>query len=469
MLNLKEIISDPRRACEMRWPDDTHEADKNFIAVNALIEAIASIKPAIKAHKIAKQECARDFGRIKALGGDLTLQKEQMQRVTSEMTALEQKQQTLEAELLDLFAHAPTTVRSFPARFDEYSRASPAATNVALVNRDTQALWDDYVANHPQASFYHLYQWRAVVEASFGHTCFYLAAKNAEGQLCGVLPLIRLRSSLFGNFAISVPFFNYGGPLADNNEIAQQLLDAAIAIAQERQLDHLEIRATHIINQWPVRSDKVSMIRRLPITVDELDNEIGAKVRAQIKRARQESVEICIGHLNLLDDFYRVFATNMRDLGTPVYGKNFFRNILESFIEQSHIVIVRLHGKPVATAFLLGYRDMMEIPWASTLRSANALNMNMLLYRVVLEFTIERRYQFFDFGRSTVDSGTFRFKRQWGAQPLQHYWHYWLPSNGELPALKPDSPKFRLLVAAWQKLPVLISNLIGPHIVKYLP
>lgn len=466
--DLKTILADPRAACAQRWPQ-SGEAETQFAAANALIAELAAIKPALKNKKNEKQECARDFGRIKAEGGDIAVQKERMQRIAAELSAIEQKMRELETQLLDLFAPPPSSPRAFPPRFDEHVPVNATASDIIAVDHNAQTAWSTYVSGHPQASLYHDYRWRTLIENSFGHECFYLAAKDAHGTFCGVLPLVRLRSRLFGDFAISVPFFNYGGPLSNNAQITAQLLDRAADIAREHQLKHLEIRATQPLNDWPARTDKVSMIKRLPASADQLDDEIGAKVRAQIKRARQEDTEICIGQLDLLDDFYRVFAINMRDLGTPVYGKNFFRNILSTFTQEAHIVVVRLRGEAVAAAFLLGYRDMLEIPWASTLRSVNALNMNMLLYRAVLGFAIEQGYAFFDFGRSTIDSGTYRFKRQWGAQPLQHHWHYWLPNGGELPALKPDSPKFKLLIAAWQKLPVAVSKLIGPHIVKYLP
>ncbi|MFT3929922.1 MAG: FemAB family PEP-CTERM system-associated protein [Spongiibacteraceae bacterium] len=471
---LKTILANPRQACELRWPQ-AGDLDTRCNAVSALIDAINALKPALKNKKNEKQECARDFGRIKNQGGDIEAQKALMQRIASELDSIEQKLRELEAQLLNLFAPDEVARKPFPPRFDSRADIAASLAHIIAIDDSEQAAWDAYVDGHLQASLYHTYRWRTVIEQSFGHECFYLAAKDDQQKICGVLPLMRLRSRLFGDFAISVPFFNYGGPLADNAQISAQLLAHAAEIAKNLHLKHLEIRATHSLNAdpttkaWPARTDKASMIRRLPRTSEQLDEEIGAKVRAQIKRARQEDIEIRAGQLELLDDFYRVFAINMRDLGTPVYGKNFFRNILTAFPQQAHIVSVRLRGKPVAAAFLLGHRDMMEIPWASTLRSVNALNMNMLLYRAVLGFTIEQGYPFFDFGRSTIDSGTYRFKRQWGAQPLQHYWHYWQPNDAELPALKPDSPKFKLMIAAWQQLPVAISKLIGPHIVKYLP
>jgi len=385
----------------------------------------------------------------------------------------------LEEQLLQLFievaVESEDIFRVFPARFDPAIAVIATSTSVAnaahiseIEDPDT-ADWDRYVQNHPQASLYHQYIWRNVIRESFGHPTFYLVARDTGRKICGVLPLIRLRSFLFGDFAVSMPFFNYGGVLADSTEIAQQLLTRAAELAQANNLQHLEIREMQTVNGWPTRTDKVSMIRRLPATQEELDEELGAKVRAQIKRARQENIQIRAGHLDLLDEFYHVFAINMRDLGTPVYGKNFFRSILIAQPDHAHIVTVHMNNKPVAAAFLLGYRDMMEIPWASTLRSANAAGINMVLYREVLKLCIDKKYAFFDFGRSSKDSGTYRFKKQWGAQPLQHYWHYWLQDGGPLPELKPDSPKFRLLIAVWQRLPVAISKLLGPMIVKYLP
>lgn len=467
-MDIKAIIEDVPGSCAQRWQSPAQATAKQAEAT-ALIAQLDVLKSALKQKKVEKQECARSFGSIKSSGGDLAPQKALMQIISTTLEQLEQQRKEIEAQLAAMFTNETPAPRPLPQRFDKYSVPCDEVLATEEVGDADSSLWDSYVNAHPQASLYHLYGWRRIIAQSFGHPSFYLAARAADGTIHGVLPLLRLTSRLFGDFAVSVPFFNYGGPLADNSAIAAQLMTRAAEIAEQHHLDHLEIRATHTLNAWPARTDKVSMIRALPDSATTLDDEIGSKVRAQIKRAQQENTEIRYGHLELLDDFYRIFAINMRDLGTPVYSKQFFRNILTALPDQSHLVVVRLDGKPVAVAFLLGYRDMMEIPWASTLRSANSSNMNMLLYRAVLGFCIERGYRFFDFGRSSQDSGTFKFKKQWGAIPVQHYWHYWLSNGGELPALKPDSPKFRLLVACWKRLPVVVANLVGPRIVKSLP
>ena len=159
----------------------------------------------------------------------------------------------------------------------------------------------------------------------------------------------------------------------------------------------------------------------------------------------------------------------MRDLGTPVYSIRFFQALMKLPELKSRIIIIELDNRPVAAAFLIGYRDMLEIPWASTLRETNTMSINMYLYGKVLEYAIINKYEFFDFGRSSIDSGTYRFKRQWGALPVQNYWHYWLHDNKTLPQLNQANPKYELMVAIWKKLPIGVTNLIGPGIVKNLP
>ncbi len=470
-MQLKDILKDASAACHARW-SQPELAECKYGQARILIAQLDALKPALKQLKNEKQTCARQFGAAKSenLGTEPLRQK--MQEISAQLDHIETQRKQIEAELLNFFSTDKSSENdgaTLPQQFIAFEREVKTPVSVRDVSDDERAAWDTYVDAHPNASFYHHYCWRDIVVRSFNHETIYLAAYNANNAICGVLPLVRLHSKLFGDFAVSVPFFNYGGPLADNATTAHILLDAAARRARSIGLSHLEIRSTSTLNDWPCRTDKVSMIRHLPADGATLDQELGAKVRAQIKRGQQENPQIAIGGVELLDDFYRVFAINMRDLGTPVYGKDFFRNILTTLGGNAHLVIVKLHEKPVAAAFLLGHRDLMEIPWASTLRSVNALNMNMVLYRAVLGFCIEKGFRFFDFGRSTRGAGTYQFKKQWGAEPLQHYWHYWLADGGALPELKPDSPKFRFLIACWQRMPVALSRLIGPHIVKYLP
>ena len=152
----------------------------------------------------------------------------------------------------------------------------------------------------------------------------------------------------------------------------------------------------------------------------------------------------------------------MRDLGTPVYPQSFFESIIKHFPSEASIHVVTIEGKPVAAGFLLAHRDRVEIPWASSLREYNRISVNMLLYWDILKTAILREYKVFDFGRSSKDVGTYRFKKQWGANELQLYWHYWLRQGETLPELNPANPKFQLAIHIWRKLPLAVANRLGP-------
>jgi FemAB-related protein (PEP-CTERM system-associated) len=331
-------------------------------------------------------------------------------------------------------------------------------------------LWDRYVLDHTQGTGYHLTAWRGVIEKVFGHSTIYLMAVDDKKQVRGVLPLVVLSSKLFGRFMVSVPFFNYGGIVADSRSFEEELLDAAAAVAREHQISHIELRQQSPLNLGlPSKIHKVSMRLQLPQDAEALWKTFPSKLRSQIRRGEKEGLTAKLGGLDLLDDFYGVFARNMRDLGTPVYGKGFFREILQTFPKESKVCVV-YHGEtPLAAGFLYGYRQTLEIPWASSDRRWARFAPNMMLYGTVLKFACENGYREFDFGRSSADSKTYQFKAQWGAKPVQLYWYYWLQEGSDFPEINPQNPKYHFAIEIWKRLPVGLTTLIGPRIAKYLP
>lgn len=398
------------------------------------------------------------------------------QRMTTAVAALdsaETRLRELERQLLALLRRtdAPADTQlperlTLPATEGE----APHPMSFERLSPLNRADWDVFVAGQARASLYHDSRWETLITGIMRQESLCLMARDESGAVVGVLPLYRLRSRLFGDFAVSVPYFNYGGPLGVNAGVESALLRRAGEDAARLGLRHLEVRELHSRSGWPVRSGKVSMIRALPDSVEALDAELGAKLRAQIRRGGREGFNFDFGvDARLLNDFYAVFSRNMRDLGTPVYDRRMFGQILELWPDQAMLLLAYKRRRPVACAFLLQGGDTLEIPWASTLREYNAAAVNMQLYWRVLAFAIERRQRYFDFGRSTDGSGTFRFKKQWGAQPVKHYWHYWLRDGEELPGLNPDNPKYRLLIGCWQRLPVALTRALGPAIVRSLP
>ena len=323
----------------------------------------------------------------------------------------------------------------------------------------------------PDSCCYHLSGWKDVIERSFRHDTYYLYAEDESGQIKGILPIVQLKSILFGNYMVSLPGFNYGGICADNEEAREQLLKEAIKIAKIQKMEHIELRHNQDMgNGLPAKMAKVSMRLELPKSAEDLWSTFPSKLRSQIRKPEKEGMYSRFGREEELESFYTVFSINMRDLGTPVYSKHFFENILKAFPEKTEICTVYTkEGRPVASGFLLNFKTMLEIPWASSLKEFNRSSPNMLLYWSVLKFACQKGFKVFDFGRSTPGEGTFKFKEQWGSKPVQLYWHYWLKNGGPLPELNPKNPKYHLAINVWKRLPVSLTRFIGPLIVKNLP
>jgi FemAB-related protein (PEP-CTERM system-associated) len=342
---------------------------------------------------------------------------------------------------------------------------------IRLYREEDKECWNKYVMETDTSTCYHLIGWKDVIERSFEHKTYYLLAEDRENKIKGILPLVHLKSIFFGSFMVSLPYFNYGGICTDNGEVCNQLLKEAIYIAERENAEHIELRHIyHTNNELSVKTAKVSMRLELPKNAEDLWNSFPSKLRSQIRRPTKEGMYSRLGRENELYSFYTIFSINMRDLGTPVYSKKFFKNILKEFPETTWICTVYTkEGQPVASGFLVGFKDRLEIPWASSIKNYNRYSPNMLLYWNSLKFACEKGYRIFDFGRSTPGEGTYKFKEQWGAKPVQLYWHYWLRNNESLPELNPRNPKYQIAIKIWQKLPVSLTKLIGPLIVRNLP
>lgn len=345
-----------------------------------------------------------------------------------------------------------------------------AEIRIRLLDDADRSAWDDYVRSRPQATLYHRTEWRDIVRNVFSHRTFYLCAIDGDGAVTGVLPATRLKSLMFGDYMVSSPFVNYGGAVADDEHVEARLMAELCRIAADRGVGHIEFRDTRPRGgSWGMREDKVGMTLTLPDDDEALWRALGAKVRAQVRRPGKEGARAVSGGLELLGEFYRVFARNMRDLGTPVYPRRFFEAILAAFPASARIVVVRHRDTPVAAGLLLGHRERLEIPWASSIQTYNRMGVNMLLYWEALRLAIDQGYRVFDFGRSTAGSGTHRFKRQWGATEQPLYWHYWLAEGRSMPGLTPDNPRYSAAIKVWQRLPLPVANWLGPRIVKNLP
>jgi FemAB-related protein (PEP-CTERM system-associated) len=311
--------------------------------------------------------------------------------------------------------------------------------------------------------------WLTILERGMRHVPYCFEAVQ-NGELRGILPLAFVRSMLFGRYLVSLPYVNYGGVCGDT-EAAGPLIDQAIGLA-----DRLRVRFLELRHEQPVAHArlvgrpglKVHMRRPLPATADLLWSALSPKVRNQVRKGQKSGLSVSWGGEERLDEFYEVFSRNMRDLGTPVFGRSLFRAVLHQFPDRAEFCVVRAGDQPAAAALLLNGWGITEVPSASSLRQFNPTCANMLMYFHLLERAIARGQLIFDFGRSTPDGSTFQFKKQWGAAPEPAEWQYYL-RDGDAGGMRPDNPRYRRLIELWQRLPVGLTRVIGPPIVRGIP
>ncbi|MEI9475105.1 MAG: FemAB family XrtA/PEP-CTERM system-associated protein [Deltaproteobacteria bacterium] len=363
--------------------------------------------------------------------------------------------------------------------------------SVILLDENLHSRWKEYVASHPHSAFSHHLGWKNIIEKTYGHKTYYMVAVRVEEEersVAGVLPLVHIKHPLLTNNLVSLPFLDYGGILADNPEAENSLLAEAIRLARSLRVRSIELRHLEPIFSlksngedktasmaetkfldWSihVRSHKVRMLLALPSSSEMLMKSFKSKLRSQIHKPIKEGLVSKVGGEELVDDFYEVFSTNMRDLGSPVHSKELIVNVLHQFRQVAKIVMIYRNETPVACSLMIGFKDTMSNPWASSLLEYRELSPNMLLYWTMLEYASNRGFKFFDFGRSSVDEGTYHFKEQWGAKPLPLAWYY--ISNGRrFDSMGTDKTKFNKAISCWQKLPVPITKVIGPMIRKYI-
>lgn len=326
--------------------------------------------------------------------------------------------------------------------------------------------WDTFVRSRGEGTHFHRWAWRRVVEDVHGHECPYLAARDDDGELTGVLPLVRVRSLLFGDYLVSMPFVNYGGPIGSPTAV-RALADRARDLAEGGTL--LELRSRRELPvELPVSHRKVTVLLRLPPgDPATLWEALDAKVRSQVRRPRKAGAEVRFGP-GWLDAFYRLYAARMHGLGTPAQPRELFTALRDVAGEDVWFGAVLLDGRPVAAGCCVRWGDEVEMTWAADDVAYRREAPNMLLYWACMERAAEEGLRTFNFGRCTPGSGTHRFKSQWGGED-ETLWWYHAGGGGRDHTPSPDEGRYAWGPKVWRKLPEQVVAAVGPRLARYLP
>ena len=338
---------------------------------------------------------------------------------------------------------------------------------IKTLSSDREAgAWDAFVERHPDASFFHLAGWREVISRCFRVPDHYLYAEQA-GQITGVLPLFHVRSLLFGNTLVSVPFFVYGGLLAADVDSAAALQSAAGDLARELKVDYVEYRQRRAALDLPAMDDRYVTFRQA-ISADHEANmkAIPRKQRAMVRKGGKHELDTDFN--GSLDTFFDIYSRSLRNLGTPGLPRRFFAEMQRTFGDACQILILSKDQNPVSVVLSFYFRDEVLPYYGGGTDAARALSAFDRMYWELMVHAADRGVRLYDFGRSRVGTGSYRFKKHWGFTPEPLPYQYDLVRSPELPNKTPDNPRYDLAIKVWKKLPLAVTNRVGPWLSRGL-
>ena len=345
------------------------------------------------------------------------------------------------------------------------------AVRIRDLSEDTAPAWDRFVREQPEATFFHLSPWARVIREAFGHATHYAYAEQ-DGAIVGVLPLARMRTRLFGDLLSSTPFCVYGGAVAATSEAAAALEAHAIALQGRLGAPCLEFRRREAPDAgWQSRPPLYFTFRKpIAITGDDardMERNIPRKQRAEVRKALKRGLATVTD--GDVDRLHRIYAESVRNLGSPVFPRRYFRLLANAFPDEADVTTVLHEGSPVSAVLNFHFRQEVLPYYGGGTRAARGLAANDLMYwEVMRRAGRERGATIFDFGRSKLGTGAYDFKRNWGFAPAELHYCYRLAEGAVVPDNNPNNPKYRLMIAAWKRLPLAIANLIGPRLVRGL-
>ena len=333
---------------------------------------------------------------------------------------------------------------------------------------DPGAEWDAFAVAHPDATLFHQSAWQRAVQRTFRYKSRCLVAKR-DGCVAGILPLFEVPTLPWGRALVSAPQAVYGGPIADAPDSLDALVRRAHEIGDEIGARYVEFRNTTPLPGLPSKDLYVTFRKAILPTTEENMAAIPKNQRRSIRIAMKNGLTSEVGRDELFEPFFDLYSQSVRNLGTPVFPRQLFRNLLDEFGDDGRILVVRREGRPSAAVLTFFYRDQVLPYYGGARREDFRYAVNDFMYWSLLGYGMEQGYKVFDFGRSKKGSGSFDFKRHWGFEPTQLHYQYQLVRQQAVPDLSPRNRNFSLAIEAWKRTPLWLSRRIGPAIVRYFP
>lgn len=338
--------------------------------------------------------------------------------------------------------------------------------NIKELDKSTFQKWNDFVMSRNDGTFFHLAEWKKVIEECFGHKTYFLYAEF-NGEIRGIYPLGHVKSLLFGNSLISLPFCVYGGALADSRDSLNELNNSAVRLATDLNVDYLENRNLYPSQgDWKEKDLYVTFRKEISPDHDSNMNAIPRKQRAMVRKGLSSGMAYEIDET--VDRLFNAYSESVRNLGTPVFSKKYFRVLKETFKDQCEILTV-LHNRRVVSSVMSFYFKNEVLPYyGGGTFLARQLKANDYMYWQVMCRAADKGVNIFDYGRSKRNTGSYSFKKNWGFEPTPLQYSYKLINSSSIPDISPANPKYQLFIKCWKRLPLVVSKWIGPHISRNL-
>lgn len=343
------------------------------------------------------------------------------------------------------------------------------AENITVIRYDAswQSAWDQYVESHPDSCFSHLTAWSRVVASVFAHQSYSLLAV-ADQRIRGILPLFLIQHWLFGKFLVSAPAANSAGILATDAQAEQHLLSAVYELADQLDVNYVEIRQeSRKIAHWQQDDSYITTRIMLDSNPGIIESHLSGKIRRDLNRATQAAFALRQGQ-QYLEDFHRIYKTRMRQLGSPAFGMPFFQAICEQFSEKAVVVTVRQQTRTVAANIAIHYRNCIYNLFAGADKDAMKQGVVSYFCWSQIQQGCAQGMQAYDFGRSTIGTSSHHYKSFWQGQDIRLYYGYILRHGLAIPNKHPTNQKYKMAVYLWRKTPMFICDRLGPKLVKYL-
>lgn len=349
-----------------------------------------------------------------------------------------------------------------------YTLTGVLTPTVTPLSPDDETGWEAFVAAHPEATPFHTLAWREAVRRGLRYDTPYLVAKVGN-DVVGILPLVHVKTPLFGNTLISTGFSVGGGVLAMDEIVAGALADAAVALGDTLGVDCVELRSEQaLFDDWLTKDETYAGFRA-PLIADPDDRlkAIPRKKRADVRKGIKG--DFVVDTNAPVAVFHDLYARNLHALGTPILPLKWYAALQTAFGDACEISTIGSTGHgPVVALMTFWFKGCVYPYYVGAKIEARKLHAFDHVYWNLMERAAEQGIAEFDFGRSKPGTGSYDYKKYWGFEASRLAYQYHLIGADAMPDVNPNNPKYARFVATWKKLPFGVTKRVGPFLARQL-